>query len=86
MLPYVPDEVEALKEFRRERKEYMHKKNEMIKKKGCGREEQVNQFLNLCCISLSFEQLFLERNKLKKTSLFRKIETLFMPRQGSHTP
>ena len=34
--------VGAIKEFRQERKEYLHKKNEMIKKKGSGREEQVN--------------------------------------------
>lgn len=38
---YVPDEVGALKDFREERKEYLHKKNEQIKKKGSGREEQV---------------------------------------------
>ena len=31
----------AVKEFRQERKEFLHKKNEQIKKKGSGREEQV---------------------------------------------
>ena len=43
-LAYLPDEVEALKEFRQERKEYLHKKNETIKKKGSGREAQVIEF------------------------------------------
>ena len=39
---YISVEVGALKEFRQERKEYLHKKNEIIKKKGSGREEQVS--------------------------------------------
>jgi hypothetical protein len=39
---HIAGDVGALKEFRQERKEYLHKKNETIKKKGSGREEQVN--------------------------------------------
>ncbi|XP_028403647.1 spliceosome-associated protein CWC27 homolog [Dendronephthya gigantea] len=41
------DEVGALKDFREERKEYLHKKNEQIKKKGSGREEQTLQLLSI---------------------------------------
>jgi hypothetical protein len=46
---HIPDEVGALKEFRQERKEYLHKKNETIKKKGSGREQQVTEFLESVC-------------------------------------
>lgn len=40
------DGAGAVKEFRQERKEYLRKKNERIKKKGSGREQQTMTLLS----------------------------------------